>query len=486
MLRAYQGAASTNCDSITTVRAGCSLRDRFYGRFSQFVARTHFTNPTFRRKPPSLVFLTNTQTVSSYRLWDVSQRPAPAQWSSAPDQVRQRPVIVALPRGACIHAGWWLRGAACCAGGELTRDVLLLVHTLLLSIVQTQLGELHRGVHGRRLWAFFLKVRGQILHLLLDMVFGLLLVLWSVDLRQDGRPVWDGVGPQWPDLPILQPVEGGVKPVASVDPRPQLLVEGREGHVVGHDRSRRSRRICATVPEIPSVSEQEAATAGRRKETKVQGGWQQNVSRLVFPEVKHLLSESRCGSMWCHRRRRCCCCCLCHRMWPVWVSFSLLLPRQVDTQNTRRANRPQLLMWQKGRILCSNWINGVWRTTPVLLSSHSHVKSVESRGKANMRIYRQGSTRRTIQISLRAKPTALLPLKLNQQRSVKPFNSLFYLWIMSASLLCYNHVYSYTWLYIKVWVSVLLMFFFKVSKTQFWRNDKNSPPSHLQEKYSPQ
>lgn len=175
-------------------------------------------------------------------------------------------------------------------------------------------------------------------------------------------------------------------------------------------------KIAATVPKIPSGFEQEAATAGGRKETKVEGGWRQNVSKLVFPDVKHVLSESRRGSMWCHRW-----CCCCHRMWPVWVSFSLLPPRQVNTQNTWRANRPQLFRWQKGRILRPNWINAVWRTTPVLLASHSHVECMECRGKANMKIYRQGSSRETIQLSLTEKPTASLPLKLNQRWYKKSF-----------------------------------------------------------------
>lgn len=107
--------------------------------------------------------------------------------------------------------------------------------------------------------------------------------------------------------------------------------------------------ICAggaaeSGPPSPRLSQGMSKNNGRREEkTKVQGGWRQNVSKLVFPEVKHVLSESRRGLMWCHR--------CCSRVWPGWVSFSLLPPSQVATQNTWRANRPQLFRWQKGRIL---------------------------------------------------------------------------------------------------------------------------------------
>lgn len=96
----------------------------------------------------------------------------------------------------------------------------------------------------------------------------------------------------------------------------------------------------------------------------------------------------------------------------AWLGFFLLPflllrspPKTHDEQTDHSCSADK-----KGGSCEPNWINQVWRTTPVLLSSHSHVKS---RGKANMRIYRQGSSRETIQLSLTAKPTASLPLKWN-------------------------------------------------------------------------
>lgn len=290
----------------------------------------------------------------------MSQRPAPAQRPSAPDQVWQRPIIEVPPQGAFILTAWGPWGAACCAGGELPRDVLLLVYALLLSIVQTQHSQLHGGVQGRRVCAFFLKVRGQFLCLLLDVVFELLLDLWffchlrCVDLGQDSRPVQDGEAPHRPDLPLLHPVEGRVQSVTGGNPRSQLLIKGREGHVVGHDQSGKSLRNGAVVPEtharvLSKKQQQEWAKKQRWREIE-----KQNVSKLVFPEVTLVLSESRRGSMWCHHCLCCCCCCCFHRVWPVSVSFPLLPPHQVDTQNTRRANRPQQFCWQRGRILWPN------------------------------------------------------------------------------------------------------------------------------------
>lgn len=165
----------------------------------------------------------------SYRFWDVSQCPASAERPAGPDQVWQHPVQVAPLRGTIWFGTCHVRGS-----DQLTGEVLLLRggHPAVLVIQLLAALVLYGLAAGWFFWDLRLCIFSGLLWFCCS-----LRDLWLRCCWQDGRSVRWRQRLERTRVSVLHPVQGGVQPVAGAESRPQPLVEGREGRVVGHDQN---------------------------------------------------------------------------------------------------------------------------------------------------------------------------------------------------------------------------------------------------------